>query len=352
AALWAGLLFAVSPFSIHYTTYLRSFALVTLLSTLALEIALRRWSDPDAASDRWPIAYAFAMAAALYTFYFAAAYWLALALVGGLVLRRSGLLRGWLLANGAVALLFAPWVPVLLQQRRSLAGEAMGLETLAPGAVGHRLLEVLAQLPGNLLTYGLSLPALVTVLMGVVLMVVFVRTVAAAQGAATAAPAVPLLAVPLVAFGLILVAFVPGNAYLQERYSFLLLPPLWIALALALDRIADQPRRAIGAVLGLLYLGGYLGLLQTPGEDFRGAARYLAASVPDRAPVWVIAGFCEVPLAHYWPAGADHLEGLPSFDPDQPQAIPAMVDRLRQLQRDRVSELWVVVSHDQRGAQR
>ncbi len=115
--LLAALLLAVSPLHVWYSQEARMYALVTLL-TLGGSYWLWQATQRGRAAD-W-LAYALSMSLALYTHYHAVFVILA---VNAFALLRWALwpaprpsLRRWLLAQAAIALLFLPWLPVLLDQ--------------------------------------------------------------------------------------------------------------------------------------------------------------------------------------------------------------------------------------------
>jgi 4-amino-4-deoxy-L-arabinose transferase-like glycosyltransferase len=113
--LWAAFVLALSPLHVWYSQEARMYALLTLLYTTSLWLALRLWQRPS--GRRWA-AYVLVTAATLYTHYYA----VFAILIENLFLfylyfrrgRPSGLLRAWLLAQATVALLFVPWMPRFL----------------------------------------------------------------------------------------------------------------------------------------------------------------------------------------------------------------------------------------------
>lgn len=117
AARWAGWLLALSPLHIWYSQEARMYALATLWAALAGWALLRALSKPAA---KWWGLYVLFSALALHTFYYAA---LVLMAHGAYVLyeswrSRSGgtNLRAWLLASGALIILFLPGLRVLFTQ--------------------------------------------------------------------------------------------------------------------------------------------------------------------------------------------------------------------------------------------
>jgi hypothetical protein len=109
AALAGTALFALSPFAIFYATEARAYALMTLLvvlSTLALLRAL------ETNERRWWVALALLEAAAMYSHY--TAVFVLAAQAGWAALTHRERLRGLLLSAGAAVLLFAPWLPYMV----------------------------------------------------------------------------------------------------------------------------------------------------------------------------------------------------------------------------------------------
>ena len=148
AGWMAAALVALNPFLTEYAQETRMYALVVLLGLIACGTFLRAFaSDEVAPGRRWPLGFAVALTAMLYThnwalFFGAAcgAAWLVLIALSppGLRDRRR---RDGLLAFGATALLYLPWVPTLIFQAR---------HTGAPWAT-RPLLSDLLEVPQQLL---------------------------------------------------------------------------------------------------------------------------------------------------------------------------------------------------------
>ena len=111
AALFAAAVAAISPFTVFYGTEARAYAtmmFLVVLSTLALLIAL------DSGRRRWLVLYAIASALVLYAHY-SGVFCIAAQAVWGLVAHRERT-RELLIANAAIALAYAPWLPSFLFQ--------------------------------------------------------------------------------------------------------------------------------------------------------------------------------------------------------------------------------------------
>jgi mannosyltransferase len=124
AARIVALLLAVLPVAVRYSQEARMYALVSLW-LLAASLVLALWLR-EPARKTWPLAYALLGSAALYTHYFAmlglASHWVYLAWLGGNGHSRLWRSGRWWLANLAIVLLFAPWLPHFLDQLRTAGG--------------------------------------------------------------------------------------------------------------------------------------------------------------------------------------------------------------------------------------
>ncbi len=119
--LAAAFLLAINPFHIYYSQEVRMYALVALLSLLAIGTA-GRWlglgrrirGDIRPAGWGWLAGYVAAITLALYSQYYAAFLLAGLAVAGGVVLwrRQAGRERSllWLAAQGGAVLFFLPWI--------------------------------------------------------------------------------------------------------------------------------------------------------------------------------------------------------------------------------------------------
>jgi hypothetical protein len=111
AALFAAAVAAISPFTVFYGTEARAYAtmlFLVVLSTLALLIAL------DTGRRRWLVLYVIAAALVLYAHY-SGVFVVAVQAVWSLAAHRERF-RELLVANLAIALLYAPWLPSFLFQ--------------------------------------------------------------------------------------------------------------------------------------------------------------------------------------------------------------------------------------------
>jgi hypothetical protein len=133
AGLAGALVMALCPFLIFYSTEARAYALVmalALASTLALLVAL------ETRRPGWWAVYAVASCAAMYTHY-TAVFVLAVQAAWALSTHR-GQAREILTANLGAALGFAPWLPALIDNTRSVGTQVFALlEPFGAHAVTH-----------------------------------------------------------------------------------------------------------------------------------------------------------------------------------------------------------------------
>lgn len=122
AGWMAAVLAAFNSFLTQYAQETRMYSLVVLLGLVVCASFARAFALPgERARPAWLAAFAVSLAALLYThnwsFFLAAALGITwLGLLGAAGPARRGLLRDGLLAFGAVAVLYLPWVPTFLYQ--------------------------------------------------------------------------------------------------------------------------------------------------------------------------------------------------------------------------------------------
>jgi len=281
----AAALFALNPFVTQYAQEARMYALVILLGAVAMGAFLaafvhrRRWAVP---------VFALALAAQLYAhnyaLFFAATLgvtWLVLLLVAASSERRT-LARDGLLAFGAVALLYAPWLPELIFQAQ---------HTGAPWSE-RPTLDDLRGSPSQLLGDVEQVALLLAGGAGAM-------TVLAARARSPEAQAV--IALALVGFGTILLAW--GASQVSPawavRYLSVAVAPLLLLCALGLARAGRLG--LVGLALVALMWSSSTG--RSEKSNVRAVTESLAPSVrpgdlvistqPEQLPV----------LAHYLPPG-------------------------------------------------
>ena len=250
AALWAGLslfgrrtgwtcavLAAVSPFLAEYANEARMYSLVVLLSLLATATFLHAFVYRR---RRYLLPFAILTALALYTHYWA----LLLALgtgIAALVIVVHGSDRRRLaldaaLAFGAIAMMFAPWVPTLLYQRTHSA-VAWALPPTA-AVIRDDFLEVL----------GGPVAAAVLMLAGGIPLVGVLRRPWNRLSLLTMTLVVPIVVVLTVGWATSVASF-----QWHSRYFAALLAPLLLLLGSGLARAGDT---AVPALLVVAILAG------------------------------------------------------------------------------------------------
>jgi Dolichyl-phosphate-mannose-protein mannosyltransferase len=122
AALVGTGLFALSPLAIFYATEARAYALMTLLVVLSTIALLKAIETND---RRWWAALAVLDAGAMYAHYTAA--FVLAAQAGWALWTQRELRRPLLLAHGAAALLYAPWLPFLIEDSEAPAQKVIGV---------------------------------------------------------------------------------------------------------------------------------------------------------------------------------------------------------------------------------
>lgn len=279
ATLLACLLLALLPTAVRYSQEIRMYSLLGVW-LLGATLALVYWVKAPQRS-RYLVVYALLMTAAFYTHYFAAlcvlAHWLYVALLGPVPGARQRFIgrHDWWLANVAIVLLFAPWLPglidLVLHMDELKAGNDVGWELPVtwrslPSMVWQLLaLDDGETMPAWLL---LTLPTVVTAVLGYVLwndrsryrfatLVVIYCTL-------------PVLLVFAISF--ISPVFI-------DRYLTAPALGLPIVLALAIDRLALRHRTLAAVLLAVVLGASVVGLKNNytvdPDDQFSNMVDYM-----------------------------------------------------------------------------
>lgn len=349
----AVLLLALLPTAVRYSQEVRMYALLGCW-LLAATLALLYWLDEG--RRRYLLAYALLMSAAFYTHYFSLfgllVHWAWLASLPGSPLRR----RDWWLANLAIAVLFLPWLPGLLDLIRHMAvlvaGGDVGWEPPVDArSVPSMLWQWLAQSDGNELAWPLLVGVPLLVVAAILLVLRLDRSRQRAGVLLALYVGLPLLAL----YG---VSFV--SPVFVERYLTAFALGLPLLFALALDHLLAA-RRVLGVatlatLLGLQGMGLQRALETDPDEQFDGMVAYVNAHyrAGDRVVVddilWYLAfryynRTGSEPLLYTAPAddGSSGRPGEYGFGSLIDDRQHSFVDRLADLPRDD-GRVWLVMS--------
>lgn len=347
----AGLLAATSGAMAWPAVEVRSFALAALLASTAWLLA---WRTVQSGGWLRPAGAALCLAGALWCFYHAAL--AALALLGFVLALRPPprRLASLLLAGVGAALLFAPWLPALLEQLAWVRGQAQaghaGLELGWRGLADrwlnqHLLVTAPAYGLGGLLALPVLLHAGVRGWRGAQGVTGWPGVRAALLGPALPAPALPGQVLPgqvspaqalpaghpqalrallvLLAVGLlgVLAAGLAGT-FISHRYATFL-AGAWCVLGAAwLVRVPAPTRRWL--VLALV-AGGAVGsawsLAQRRHPDWPGAVAALGARAEAGTPVLVEPGFQVLCWRHYAGVPARAVPGELALEPGAPGGL-------------------------------
>jgi len=325
--LWAALLLALNPLHVWYSQEARMYALLTLLYTLSLWLALRLWRRPS-----WgrAVAYVLVTTAALYTHYYSV---FAVLIANAFFLyfwwrrgRSSEILRTWILTQAATLILYLGWLPRLLANLGGGGGWLAfsagppSLMVLPQTLILYVVGTARAHVPEAIrrLAYGLTG---ITVLAGLLPFVLPGRRLRLfAEGedrgwGEAMAFALTGLCLPLAAAWIASQVFKPMYS---ARYMLPFLPSFVLLLAAGLRAVQrDGWRFALGGLL-CLAMGWCLvtqaRVLEKP--DWRGIAQRLVSESEPGDGVLFVPGWHGAPFAYY--AG----EALPLYD-----AMPAMVQQ-------------------------
>ncbi len=322
-ALVASALLAGSAFAVHAAQEARMYPLLGLLA-LGSWFSLLRAVQSRRARD-WAL-YAACSALMLYTHYF-----------GFLVLGSQALylaprwrrdpraLRDALLALGAVAVLFAPWVPTLLAQTMS----GRGWPTFRPPADAHGLAALLALFGFGGELFGMSgyfHTALLPVWREALVTVPLLGLVGAGMYALRGDRAWLLgcyWAAPIAAA---IVVSHRVNIFYPRYFSFLA-PPFALLLAAGIDLTAvallrcakrgleSRPAALVGCAVIVLAVNAPVINGYTSGDyaefDWRSAAELVTAAAGPRDYLLFVPGFAETPFEYYYRGSQERFRLTP-----------------------------------------
>ena len=279
AGLIAAALVAVNPLLVWYSQEARAYALLVLLSVLAILYGARASRERESA--RPLVLWAIASALALATHYFA------LFVVGPLALwlvATHANRRGALAAGAAVGVAGAAILPLAIDQ-----SENPGANFITGTALVTRVLQVAKQF-----LVGYDTPLEVAFTVAAVTLAAASTALALARGGRGARIAAALV---VLALGVPLVTALLGADFVIARNVIVGLVPLVVLLAAGFDA-AGRAGTALAAALAVLSLAAVIAVFATPEfqrDDWRGAAEALGDAPDDRGlAVNPIAG--DVPL--------------------------------------------------------
>ena len=336
--LAAAALLAVSPIAIRYAQDATSYALYVGVGLLSWLFFLR-WLERRRLLDG--LAYALSTAALLYVHNTAWFTWAAEWLVFAIALARAPGSRAeltlrWIVLQGAVLMLYAPWLPILVHQLgsvgadfwiprptpRMLAGTALDfagspwmLALLGVAVLAGALLKRIGEEPGH------PWPAATTVLL-------------------------PWLIVPVA--GPYLASYVFAPIFLT-RVTLVALPAACLLAARGVAAVRAPVARAIAvAVLLLVMAQPLVSYYREPNKErWREAVADLEAWSSPGDLVIVNSGFCKENVVDYYLKRRD-LQVVP-FPEDHSAVQPADLDTLRRLLAGR-SRIWLFRSHGGEGS--
>ena len=314
-ALW---LAAVNPFHIWYSQEVRMYTVGAALGLLCFWILLRYWQPLNFASDKRPSdavllsSYALCAAVGLYMLYYFAFLLIALFTIALIFAwqghrqetRQKRRLVDWLIAHGAIVLLWLPWLPTFWRQATDPPVPPWRVPWQSPLALFETLVESLrVLLLGESMNAGGGIWALWLL---VLVVAAYGYTKPTGGQREKFALFILLLAVfaPLVMIVLTTLLVTP---LYHVRYLFTYAPPLMIVVAAGLLRLYAI-RRTLGAValLILLMLNGvslhrFWNAPAYRTDDHRTAVAELATNWRPGDAILVNAGWVYTALALYWP---------------------------------------------------
>jgi mannosyltransferase len=325
--LLTAFLVTISPFNLWYSQEIRMYTLGAFLGLISLYCLMRltgMMGREGRGGRRWYwLGYVLSAAAGLYALYYFAFLLLAenLFVFGWWLFRRLGRkslpfsLEHWLMAQGAVLLLYLPWLPIALRQVldppvppwRGFAGlGTMVIESWAALSLGQSVD------PESLLIWPLLSFLFAIYLLG------FLRPPASDRGMARTILLCVYTFVPL----LLIYALSLGTPLFHVRYMFTYSPTFYLLLALGFVRLREISRPALAAGLLILVVASGYSIYNFhfatdyAADDHRGAVSYLQERIAPGDAVLINAGYAYPPLLYYYEGEIAWRGRLPDYEPN------------------------------------
>lgn len=343
-ALW---LAALNPYHIWYSQEVRMYTVGAALGLLCLWAMLQWWQLPSAGAttrQRWLVVYGVVGAAGLYTLYY---FLFTLIALNGIALwlwqrqrhSTARALGAWLLAQGAILLLWSPWVPIFWRQITDPPVPPWRM----PWATGAEFFSAMAESASALLS-GQSTPAptawLWVLVFFSILLIAFlgyandfstkVALSHANQPRASQSANYPiLLAYLLIPLVVIMAVTLWVTPLYHVRYLFTYAPVMLLLLAMAFVYLIKQQRLlGVGGLVAFVLLNGWslYNFWFTPAfnaDDQRAAVAQVAHGWRPGDALLVNAGWVYTALTTYWPT---ELVGVDAANPPALDGIIRLVD--------------------------
>jgi mannosyltransferase len=309
-AFLASFLAAVNPFAVYYSQEARMYSLVLALVTAALYWFVRAHIQPQRRAP-W-IAHTVALAAALYTHYYAFALPLAegVSLLSERASRTRVMLTRWLLSIVGAGILFLPWTPLMPR---------LFLPRTWPGPIDPTTFPAVVW--ANFLA-GATMPEDALPVLYIAAAVLLACGLYTARKGWQGRLLITLLFVPFVAVLTLLTARRNG---IFSRYLIILLPAFILLIAVGLERVARiRPALTWGGLtlcgaLSIVSLQNYYFDVHYSRPDWRDAAQWLAAQEQPGDVILFDGADPTVEFKRYY-RGHLHPRTVPGMRKDAPEA--------------------------------
>jgi len=337
--LLTALLIALSPFNLWYSQEIRMYTLGAFLGLISLYCLMRLTgmvrrtsletpervgiaSSRDGRSWKLWIGYVLSATAGLYSLYYFAFLLLLenLFVFGWWMFNKLGKREGplslarWLLAQGAVLLLYLPWLPVALRQALDPPvppwREFTGLGTVVTDSWAALALGQSVD-PQSALIWPLLSFLFAVYLLGLL------SPTADRRGRMTTVLFCGYTFVPLLA----IYALSLRTPLFHVRYMFTYSPPFYLLLALGFVRLARISRAALPVSLALLTIVSGSSIYsfhfapQYAADDHRGAVGYLEERIAPGDAVLIDAGYAYPPFLYYFEGEIAWQGRLTDYEP-------------------------------------
>jgi len=324
--LLTAFLIAISPFNLWYSHEIRMYTLGAFLGLTSLYCLMRLTGmmgrEGRGGTRRYWLGYILSAVAGLYTLYYFAVLLLFenLFVFGWWLFHRLGRkkaplsLAHWLLAQGAVLLLYLPWLPIALRQAldppvppwRELTGlGTMLVESWAALSLGQSVD------PESAFIWPVLSFLFAIYLLGVL------RPPAGDRDKARTILFCAYTFVPL----LVIYVLSLRTPLFHVRYVFTYSPPFYLLLGLGFVRLKETSRPALAVALIVLTVSSGYSIYnfhfaaEYAADDHRGAVGYLEERIAPGDAVLINAGYAYPPFLYYYEGEIAWRVRLPDYEP-------------------------------------
>jgi mannosyltransferase len=345
-ALFATILFSISPFMNWYGTEIRMYSLFTLLTILSQYFYLGIFKTKEYESSESWVGYFVVNLFGIFTHYF---FWLVLMVQALFYIAYRdqfprGSFRKFVITAVVLALIFSPWLGYVKYLDK--VGNSSPL-LLAPTTVN--VFNTFSQF-----IFGFQNDHLNTILVSLWPLTVLLGFLALRENERVSPTAIYMLMSIIVPIASAFVLSITILPIFVSRYLILTIPSMYLFISWVFSTYPAGLRKTLQAVLIVAMLAGLVVEIINPTapvkEDYRAAAEYLQTNAKPQDVIVLSAPFTVYPVEYYY-RGATEIQTFPIWNRFANGPIPPFTeDKLTtdtNTIKDTHEKAWVLLSYDQ-----